>query len=211
MCPLSGNSVFVFACFGEHLNLPLMCGDWDHPRPSTPLLPACEQQWSCDVELGTIRLYRAVFVITYLSATVLPKASGKWQFFHRPPGRKQEEGLCLTSISVCRDVAFLPRRPFDWWGQLSNFPAVWVIRVREDIISFQTKGKLWFRLQYSPQTFHFFNLGDLRIPFEKQVWRHNLLLQIRWLEVLYSVQHSFVSVFTCKATSLSTFNIKTFI
>lgn len=62
------------------------------------------------VELGTVWFSCAVFVITHLSATVPPKALGKCQFFHWPPGRKQEEVFCLTCITVCHDVAFLLRQ-----------------------------------------------------------------------------------------------------
>lgn len=77
-----------------------------------------ELQRSSDV----ITVYLAVFGITYLSASVLQEALGKWQFFHQPPGF----GSCFTSISVCRDLASVPRQ---------DSAAVWVIRVHGDITS----------------------------------------------------------------------------
>lgn len=44
---------------------------------------------------------------------------------------------CASHLSkfIVMYRSFLDRH-FDWCGQLSNFPAVWVIRVCEDIISF---------------------------------------------------------------------------
>ena len=123
-------------------------------------------------ELWCISRHRQC-VITYLSATVLPEASGKWQFFHRPPGRKQEEGLSFTSVSVCHDVVFLLRPAFWLMGQPSNFPAVWLIRVCEDIIGFRRRLRFGLKLKH----FTFLTEGD-------SLWKPGVrahLIVVEWM------------------------------